>query len=305
MTEGADALVHDVPPNDAAAAGALLRAGREAAGLSVSAVAQQLKLAPRQVAALEDGDFSKLPGRTFVRGFMRNYARLLRLDSDAVLAALPEGAAAPSSEHPSLAPTPRPMGELPAEVHTKPNAARWAIPLALVAIVTVAAVYEITRPPAETTTVATATPEVKTPTVAAITDAAPAAAPTSTATALPNPLATADNAADAPRDNAVGRTESNEPAASAAPESASAAPESAGAPMALAFRKRSWVEVRDATGTLVVQVTGNAGSTQAVNGRAPFDVILGNAAAVDVTWQGRPFDTTPYTRQNVARFTLR
>jgi cytoskeleton protein RodZ len=298
VTEGADALAHDVPPNDAAAAGALLRAGREAAGLSVAAVAQQLKLAPRQVAALEDGDFSKLPGRTFVRGFMRNYARLLRLDSDAVLAALPEGAAASSLEHPSLAPTPRPMGELPAEVHAKPNPARWAIPLALVAIVTVAAVYEMTRPPAETTTATTATPEMKTPTVAAITDAAPAAAPTNTATALPNPLAAADNAADARRDNAVGRTESNEPAASVASESA-------GAPMALAFRSRSWVEVRDATGTLVVQVTGNAGSTQAVNGRAPFDVILGNAAAVDVTWQGRPFDTTPYTRQNVARFTLR
>ena len=75
--------------------------------------------------------------------------------------------------------------------------------------------------------------------------------------------------------------------------------------MALAFRGTSWVEVRDATGVLVVQVTGNAGGTQAVNGRAPFDVILGNAAVVNVTWQGRPFDTTPYTRQNVAKFTLR
>ena len=129
MTDGADALIHDLPPNDAAAAGALLRAAREAAGLSVAAVAQQLKLAPRQVAALEEGDFTKLPGRTFVRGFMRNYARLLQLDSDAVLAALPENVAAPSLEHPSLAPTPRPMGELPAEVHAKPNPARWAIPL--------------------------------------------------------------------------------------------------------------------------------------------------------------------------------
>ena len=105
-----------------------------------------------------------------------------------------------------------------------------------------------------------------------------------------------DATADAVRDSAVRKADSNEAPASA---------ESASAPMALAFRGRSWVEVRDATGALVVQVTGNAGSTQAVTGRAPFDVVLGNAAAVEVTWQGRPFDTTPYTRQNVAKFTLR
>lgn len=299
MTDGADALTHDSPPNDAAAAGALLRAGREAAGLSVAAVAQQLKLAPRQVAALEDGDFAKLPGRTFIRGFMRNYARLLRLDSDAVLAALPESAAALSLEHPSLAPTPRPMGELPAEVHAKPNPARWAIPLALAAIVTVAAVYEISRPPAEVAkSVAFDKPELVASPVAPITDAAPAAAPAGTATALPNPLAAGGEAAPVARDDAGGKTESNQAAASGPTESSNA-------PIALAFRGKSWVEVRDATGVLIAQVTGSAGGTQVVNGRAPFDVILGNAAAVNVTWQGRPFDTTPYTRQNVARFTLR
>ena len=60
----------------------LLRAAREALGLSIDAVAQQLKLAPRQVRALEDGDFAQLPGRTFVRGFMRNYARLVQLDPE-------------------------------------------------------------------------------------------------------------------------------------------------------------------------------------------------------------------------------
>ncbi len=149
MSEGVDALAHDSSPHGAAVAGTLLRAGREAAGLSVAAVAQQLKLAPRQIAAIEDGDYTKLPGRTFIRGFVRNYARLLRLDSDAVLAALPAIAAAQSPDFPSLAPTPRPIGELPADVAVKPSPARWAIPLALVAVVSVAAVYEIARPPAE------------------------------------------------------------------------------------------------------------------------------------------------------------
>jgi DNA-binding NtrC family response regulator len=46
-----------------ASAGTQLRAAREAAGLSIDAVAQQLKLAPRQVKALEDGDFARLGGK--------------------------------------------------------------------------------------------------------------------------------------------------------------------------------------------------------------------------------------------------
>ena len=77
MSSESDALrSRDAEPIAAHSAGALLRDAREAAGLSIDAVAQQLKLAPRQVQALEDDDFAQLPGRTFVRGFMRNYARL-------------------------------------------------------------------------------------------------------------------------------------------------------------------------------------------------------------------------------------
>ena len=206
MTEGTETLagtalsdgtLHAGPLN----AGALLRAGREAAGLSVAAVAQQLKLAPRQVAALEEGDFTKLPGRTFIRGFMRNYARLLRLDPDTVLAALPDTVAAPSHENPSLAATPQPMGELPADANARPSPARWAIPLALVAVVTVAAVYEITRPPAEPAkAVIQDKPAAATPVVPALESAAATTQPSaptefnsSTTTALPNPLAANDD----------------------------------------------------------------------------------------------------------------
>ena len=301
MTEGADTLVQDAEPEGAVAAGTLLRAGREAAGLTVSAVAQQLKLAPRQIAALEEGDFAKLPGRTFVRGFVRNYARLLRLDSDAVMAALPEAAAPAAHEHPSLAPTPRPMGELPADVHTRPSPARWAIPLALVAIVTVAAVYEIARPPAEPAQPIvngkSAPPTVQ---VAPVAHTSPAIAPGNTTTALPNPLAVNDGKAGVMPDNAMTRADAGDSPAARAP-----APEAANAPIVLTFQDTSWVEVRDGTGALIVSVTGNAGGTQAISGLAPFDVVLGNAAAVSVTWLGKSFDTAPFTRQNVAKFTLK
>jgi cytoskeleton protein RodZ len=294
VTEGTDPLAGDTELIAAQHAGALLRAGREAAGLSIATVAQQLKLAPRQVMAIEDSDFAGLPGRTFVRGFVRNYARLLRLDPDVVLNALPEAIAPATHDNPSLAATPRPMGEMPAETHVRPSAARWAIPVALVAVVTVAAVYEIARPPAEHPR---ATAGANNPAPAALAPAASDAGLGSARTVLSNPLA--DDKAGAVPDNAVGKSE--DPAAvPAAP-----APDVANAPIVLSFHGTSWVEVRDATGTLVLSVTDNAGGTQTVIGRAPFDVVLGNAGAVDVSWLGKSFDTAPFTRQNVAKFTLK
>src|SRR5579862_4584746 len=79
--------------------GAHLRALREHAQLSLDDVATQLKLSRRQVMAIESDSFDALPGPTFIRGFIRDYARLLRVDGDELLAAgnliAPHTAAAP------------------------------------------------------------------------------------------------------------------------------------------------------------------------------------------------------------------
>jgi cytoskeleton protein RodZ len=68
--------------------GALLRAARESQGLAVSDIANRLRMGAKQVAALENGDFSSLPTGTFLRGFVRNYAKTLNLAPDEVLAKL-------------------------------------------------------------------------------------------------------------------------------------------------------------------------------------------------------------------------
>jgi cytoskeleton protein RodZ len=57
-----------------------LSAAREAAGLTVEDIARRLRLAPRQVAAIERGDWSALPGVAFARGVLRSYGRLLEID---------------------------------------------------------------------------------------------------------------------------------------------------------------------------------------------------------------------------------
>ncbi len=70
--------------------GQALREAREGMGLTLEDVANRLKFAPNQVAALEQEDFARLPEIAFVRGFVRSYARLLQLDEVSLLSKLPD-----------------------------------------------------------------------------------------------------------------------------------------------------------------------------------------------------------------------
>jgi len=72
-----------------ASLGTVLREAREHLGLSVADVANQIKFAPRQIEAIEAGDYQQLPEEAFLRGFVRSYAKILQLDSRKLLAALP------------------------------------------------------------------------------------------------------------------------------------------------------------------------------------------------------------------------
>ena len=83
MTEQSEST----PTLQAPTAGSLLARERERQNLSIAEVAARLRLASRQVEALEADAYEKIPGPTFARGFLRNYARLLQLDAAAVIAA--------------------------------------------------------------------------------------------------------------------------------------------------------------------------------------------------------------------------
>ena len=76
------------PPEPEVTVGTRLREARERLGLSVSEVAQRLKFAPRQIEALEADQAAALPGLTFVRGFVRSYAKLVGLEADPLVSAL-------------------------------------------------------------------------------------------------------------------------------------------------------------------------------------------------------------------------
>lgn len=73
--------------------GQLLRQAREAAGVHIAALAVALKVPVRQIEALEQGRFDRLPDPTFVRALAGSLCRHLRIDPKPVLAQLPQALA--------------------------------------------------------------------------------------------------------------------------------------------------------------------------------------------------------------------
>jgi len=73
--------------------GQVLREARLAQSLKIEDVAARLRLMQRQIEAMETDDFDSLGQPVFARGFVRNYARLLGLEPDALLMRM-EGAPA-------------------------------------------------------------------------------------------------------------------------------------------------------------------------------------------------------------------
>lgn len=67
-------------------AGDLLKAKRQALELTIDHVAQKTKLKANYLVALESSDFDSLPSATFAKGALKNYAKVLHIDPEVVLA---------------------------------------------------------------------------------------------------------------------------------------------------------------------------------------------------------------------------
>ena len=65
-----------------------LRHAREAKGLALAEVVEVIQLKTDQVQALEGGRFEEFAAPAYVRGFVRSYANMLKLDTEALLAQL-------------------------------------------------------------------------------------------------------------------------------------------------------------------------------------------------------------------------
>ena len=65
--------------------GEALRSTRERRGLSIAEVAQDTRISPRFLEALEAEQFDELPAPVYVRGFIRSYASYLKIESQPLL----------------------------------------------------------------------------------------------------------------------------------------------------------------------------------------------------------------------------
>ena len=64
--------------------GYTLRQERERQNLSISDIEQGTSIRATYIEAIENGEYDKLPGKVYTKGFIKNYAKFLGLDTDTV-----------------------------------------------------------------------------------------------------------------------------------------------------------------------------------------------------------------------------
>lgn len=312
----ADVVVENSP----ASAGSLLRKAREAKGMSLDDVAGKLKLSRRQIEALEADNFAELPGLTFVRGFVRNYARVLDIDPDPILAFLdagPQTLAQLRAAEPPAEPKAPQLVKLP---HRTGYPRTRRVPVKLIAGVVLAALLvgggallvhqaslepELTLAPANPPAPPAAV--VEAPKSEASVDASAAApvVPAAPAETAASPVAAPDAAAVAATAQAAAPA-AGETAKENAASAAAAAPAAADgtAQLRLAFEGDSWVDIRDADGKKVASKLYKPGAEDTLSGKPPFKLVIGNAAQVKLFYNGQPVDLAAHVKINVARLKL-
>lgn len=288
--------------------GALLALARSAQGLSIEDVARQLKFAARQIEALEADRFEVLPGGAAVRGMVRSYARLLRIDAAPVLEAMTDQLQVPDAD--------RLVARYGEPVPFSDGARRSTfVYVALSAVVLAAAALVLfqwrqdTPQAAQMTFVPAAKAPLEPPRMA-VASAGPtviAAAPSSTPVQpkpVPEPVATTG---EAPFTSPAAAT----PVAVAAPGRVTpAAAADGGAALTgshrivLRFERASWVEVRDGAGRMLMSKVNQPDTEAVLAGEPPFTLVIGNAQYVRLRYDAQPVDLEPHIKVAVARLTL-
>ena len=72
----------------------------------------------------------------------------------------------------------------------------------------------------------------------------------------------------------------------------------------LRCEEEAWLEVKDATGRQLLSSLNPPGCERVVQGRGPFEVVVGNASHVRVLHNDREVDLRPHSKQDIARFTI-
>jgi cytoskeleton protein RodZ len=248
--------------------GAVLLMERRRQGLSLGDISRQLKLSVRQVEALERDDYSGFTGPVFVHGFIRNYAKLLNLEPDPLIRAADQilNPPVPASE---------PVAATAGPLVVRRRKIGMVLVVSAVAAVAVVAVAVLVG------NRGVSKPAPDEPVIAAVEQAT-----------QPKERAPAEKPAAA------------QPAAKPAASNAATAEPGERATLRMVFDQESWVEIKDRNGNTIFGQLSPAGSRRSVSGEPPFDVVVGNAAGVRLTYKDENVDLSAHTQVDVARLTL-
>jgi cytoskeleton protein RodZ len=277
-------------------AGDILREQREALGLGLAEVAAALRIKPDYLAALEAGRPEKLPGPTYAIGFLRAYAEHLGLDGGEILRRFKQESMALAAK--SDLSFPIPLGE-----RSIPGAGMLLVALILALCGYGTAYYlstaERSRPPRVTEVPAELLPPKPAPqrkeaaaphpteALAAPVTARAADAPSDVARILPDPASPTAAPSIAAPDATQGATQT----AAIAPISTSQSPSGSAEGLArivIRAAADSWVQIRDASQTILLSRVLKPGESYSVPERPGLSMRTGNAGGLEISVDGSP-----------------
>ncbi len=295
--------------NNSTELGDLLTRAREKLSLSQKDIASRLNLSAQIIAALDSNDFDKLPAPTYVRGYIRSYARVVNLDADNLIGLYEGVAEAPPEILPDVKPA------VQASSRDKPvKAMTYLVTFTLVfLLIAWWQGQNIVNPGFfsinQKTSQGGKYPGGFTYTYDVVSH--PEILEVSDLDELEQDKLTNMKIVDLDESDGTEADDilSVEDSLTLNAKTSLTTPANPNAPagsdtLKLELTAESWVEVFDASGERLYRALAKPGEIISITGTAPLSVKLGNARAVSVNFNGNAFDTSEYTKAGVARFLL-
>lgn len=292
--------------------GQLLRNAREQLGWTREQVASRIHLRLTLIAAIEADTYDKHTSHTFIRGYLRAYAKLVGIPEETILTAYERLGLTP--------PDNIDMQSFSRRSRQQANDSRlkvmtWLVILVLIAL-SIAWWWQSTerRSAGEEALAATemgtpseqpdesavsAAVDLTAPVLPAVSDAAA----TTDTVSLVVPVAS-DAVATAPVQTDVSAAVSTASAAVATVPANETATEATASQLKMSFTADCWLDVKDANGKTLFSGLKKANDVLVLEGPEPLKFIVGAPMAVNLEYKGKSFDMSRYNNGRTARFSL-
>ena len=277
-------------------AGTLLKNKRESLGLTQKQISDRLKLRVTLIQQIEENQFESDQVATFMRGYIRSYAKYVNLDEKVVLSALHHAGDAQHQEQEMLSFSRKTKTEMH---NSRIMLLTWSIFAVIAGISslwwwqnqqqdTLSQSLVNAESPEELVVEEPLTPELDSLAVIESVDA----------------LTVVSAAEFSDTVTQVEETQAAAEVDSVVAEPEAVTPESVANQLVMQFSADCWIQVKDAAGKTLSTGIKKAGQTLNLSGTAPYKVILGAPEGVSMTFASEPVDLSGYTSGKVARITL-